>query len=246
MENNALRIGMSGNSAPQPKLKIPRVKICCILTLEEAQLAIAAGAWALGFVSEMPSGPGIITEEKIAEIAAAIPPEMNSFLLTSKTDASDIIAQQRRCQVKTIQFCDRVEKRVFRKLRPALPGIALVQVVHVSDHSALAEALAIAPELDAILLDSGNPDSPQKTLGGTGRIHNWSVSLLIRQTLEIPVLLAGGLTPQNVAEAVQTVQPYAVDVCSGVRTDGKLDPAKLSDFFQAARNASPIVSNEKI
>src|SRR4051794_8125647 len=104
----------------------PRVKICCISSVAEAQLAIRCGASALGLVSAMPSGPGVIGEELIAEIAAQVPPPIATFLLTSRQDAASIIAQQRRCRVNTIQICDSVQEGCYEELRAKLPGVSLV------------------------------------------------------------------------------------------------------------------------
>jgi phosphoribosylanthranilate isomerase len=209
----------------------PRVKICCIASTEEARLAISYGASALGLVSEMPSGPGVIAEELIAEIAARVPPPIASFLLTCRQDAASIIEQQRRCRTNTIQICDRLERGGHALLREALPGIALVQVIHVCGEESLEEALAVAPEVDAILLDSGNQTLPVKELGGTGRAHDWAISARIRERVNVPLFLAGGLRAENVRAAIERVGPFGLDVCSGVRTDGKLDERKLSDFF---------------
>ena len=123
-------------------------------------------------------------------------------------------------------------------LRRRLPGIARVQVVHVTDEQSIAEACAVAPEVDALLLDSGNPNAPVKELGGTGRVHNWELSRRIRERVRVPVFLAGGLNAANVARAVGSVRPYAVDVCSGVRTHGALDREKLTAFVAEVQRAS--------
>ena len=209
----------------------PRVKICCIASVEEAWMAIDAGASAVGLVSAMPSGPGPIPEELIAEIAATIPPGVSSFLLTCLQDAASIIEQQRRLGVNTIQICDRLMEGSYQDLREALPGISLVQVVHVTGPEAVDEAIAVAPHVDAILLDSGNQSLEIKELGGTGRTHDWTLSRKIREAIEAPLFLAGGLNPSNVAAAIREVQPFGIDVCSGLRTNGALDPRKLSEFF---------------
>jgi phosphoribosylanthranilate isomerase len=211
----------------------PRVKICCIGSSAEAALAIGHGAAALGLVSAMPSGPGVIPETLIASIAAQVPPAVATFLLTSQQDATAIIDQQRRCGVNTLQLVDRVPLEVYAALREALPGIALVQVLHVADESSIAEARTVAPFVNGLLLDSGNPTLPIKELGGTGRVHNWQISRAIREAVDVPVFLAGGLNAGNIAEAVRQVQPFGVDVCSGVRTDGQLDVEKLAAFFAA-------------
>ena len=209
----------------------PRVKVCCIASVEEMRAAVECGAAAVGLVSEMPSGPGVIAEGLIAEIAARVPPAVATFLLTCRQDAASIIEQQRRCRTNTIQLCDRVAAEVYGELRAGLPGIALVQVVHVTGEEALAEALEAARHADALLLDSGNPALAVQELGGTGRTHDWGVSRRVVEASPVPVFLAGGLRAENVAEAVEAVRPFGLDVCSGVRDRGRLDAAKLKRFF---------------
>ena len=213
----------------------PRVKICCIANVDEAWMAIDAGANAIGLVSAMPSGPGPIPEDLIAEVAATVPPGVSSFLLTCLQDATSIIAQQRRLRVNTIQICDRLTTGTYQEIREALPGIALVQVVHVVGPEAVDEAIAVAGHVDAILLDSGNQSLAIKELGGTGRTHDWTFSRKIREAIDVPLFLAGGLNPGNVAAAISEVQPFGIDVCSGLRTEGELDPQKLSAFIRAIR-----------
>lgn len=210
-----------------------RFKICCIGSRGEALLAIRYGASCIGLVSAMPSGPGPIPEDQIAGIARTIPPGIATFLLTSKQDSASIIDQQRRLRTNTLQLVDAVPLPVYAELRAALPGISVVQVIHVADESSIDEAAAIAPHVDAILLDSGNPKLTVKELGGTGRKHDWKISRKIRDTVEVPVFLAGGLNSSNVREAIETVHPFAVDICSGVRTDGLLDEQKLGQFVEA-------------
>ena len=217
---------------------IVRVKICCIASVEEARLAVRAGASALGLVSEMLSGPGVIGEDVIRSIAATIPPPLGTFLLTSLTDPLEIMAQQRRCSCNTIQLCNRLTADAHMALREGLPGISLVQVVHVQDATALDEVAEIGRRVDAILLDSGNPNAPIQELGGTGRTHDWTLSKRIVQRAEVPVFLAGGLCAANVGDAIRTVKPFGVDLCSGVRTNGRLDPHKLSDFMAAVAATS--------
>jgi phosphoribosylanthranilate isomerase len=212
-----------------------RIKICCIASLEEANRAIALGASAVGLVSAMPSGPGPIPEDAISQIADAIPPGVATFLLTSKQDTVGIVAQQRRTKTNTIQIVDEFPLSEYAILRKELPGIKLVQVIHVRDERSITKALEIADQVDAILLDSGNPSLATKELGGTGRVHDWAVSRVIRENVTIPVYLAGGLNPENVVKAIEIVGPFAVDVCSGVRTDGRLDERKLSEFFKAVK-----------
>ena len=213
----------------------PRVKICCISSIEEARLAITHGASALGLVSYMPSGPGVIPDEHIAEIAAAVPPPVATFLLTSRRDAEAIAEQYALCRTTTLQLVDAVEPAELRKLRRLLPHVKLVQVIHVMGEASLDEARQVAPYVDALLLDSGNPTLQVKELGGTGRVHDWQVSRKIREQAGVPVFLAGGLHAGNVAEAIRAVQPFGLDLCSRVREDGKLSARKLEAFMRAVR-----------
>jgi len=209
------------------------VKVCCIADLAEARLAISAGAAAIGLVSEMPSGPGVIPDELIAEIAAAIPRPTETFLLTARRDADAIADQHRRCGTTALQLVDHVPATELRRLRALLPGVRLVQVVHVGGEESVEEARSVAGLIDALLLDSGNPLLPVKQLGGTGRVHDWSYSRRIREMAGVPVLLAGGLHPGNARVAIDLVAPAGLDVCSGLRTGGRLDAGKLAAFIAA-------------
>ena len=213
------------------------VKICCIASIGEARMAVEHGATALGFVSRMPSGPGPIEESLIASIVPHVPPGIATFLLTCETTAAPIIAQQRRTGVNTLQLVDEVERGTYALLRDALPGISIVQVIHVTDEQSVEDAVTASAEVDALLLDSGNPRLAVKELGGTGRVHDWKLSREIRSRVGVPVYLTGGLNPGNVSEAIRAVEPFGVDICSGVRTDGGLDPEKLAAFTSAARSA---------
>ncbi|NNE98459.1 MAG: phosphoribosylanthranilate isomerase [Pyrinomonadaceae bacterium] len=214
----------------------PRVKICCISSRQEAFHAIDFGASALGLVGEMPSGPGIISDNEILEIASTVPPPIATFLLTSETVAEEIIGHHKRVQTNTIQIVDDLNDRDYQAIRKALPNIKLVQVVHVLNESSVEEALEVAELVDAVLLDSGNPNLAVKELGGTGRTHNWGLSRKIVDQCKKPVFLAGGLKPENVREAIEAVQPFGLDLCSGVRTDGKLDLQRLEKFFMEVEN----------
>lgn len=216
----------------EPTLR-PRVKICCIAGLDEALAAIRLGAAAVGLVSEMPSGPGVIPEPLIAEIAGAVPPAVGTFLLTSRQSVPEILEQQRRCRVNTIQLVDRLEEGTYADLKSALPGISIVQVIHVAGEASFDEACRAAEQgVNALLLDSGNQSLAVKELGGTGRVHDWRLSARIREAVGVPVFLAGGMRIDNVAEAIRTVRPFGLDLCTGVRTNGRLDLAKLESFFE--------------
>jgi len=213
---------------------LARLKVCCIESVEEARLAVQLGASALGLVSAMPSGPGVIDEEAITRIAATVPPGVATFLLTSETSVAAIVDQQRRCRATTIQVCDRLTEGTLADLKGELPGIGVVSVVHVVDDDAVNEAVAAAVEADAILVDSGRPGAAVKELGGTGRVHDWGVSARIREAIAPrPLYLAGGLRPTNVGEAIRAVRPFGLDVCSGVRAGGALNAGLLRAFVEA-------------
>lgn len=213
--------------------KKPRVKICCISSVEEAKMAISFGASALGLVGNMPSGPGVISDELIFEIAKSVPPPISTFLLTSETDAHQIIAHQKKVLTNTVQIVDELQSGTYQDIRAALPSIKIVQVLHVLDERNVEEAIRISEFVDCILLDSGNPNLDVKELGGTGRVHNWDLSRKIRESINIPIFLAGGIKPENVRDAIEQVQPFGLDLCSSVRTNKQLDPHKLEKFFNA-------------
>jgi len=210
-----------------------KVKICCISSIEEARLAVAYGAAAIGLVGRMPSGPGIITDELIHAIAKTVPPPIQTFLLTSETTTDNIIEHHKKVNTTTIQIVDALSGREYHKIREAIPNVQLVQVIHVLDEGSIKEAIEISEFVDAILLDSGNPNLPTKVLGGTGKTHNWDLSKKIREEISLPVFLAGGINKDNIKKAIEHVQPYGIDLCSSVRTNGQLDERKLEELFKA-------------
>jgi len=160
-----------------------------------------------------------------------VPPAVSTFMLTSETSANQIVRHHHRTLTTTIQIVDELKEGTYEQIKLSLPSIKIVQVIHVRDENAIDEAIQISNYVDALLLDSGNPDLKIKELGGTGRVHNWNISKKIVEASKVPVFLAGGLTPENVRQAIDQVQPFGVDLCSGVRTNQKLDPFKLEKFF---------------
>ncbi len=210
-----------------------RVKICCISSVEEAMLALSYGASAIGLVGQMPSGPGIISNQQILEITTSLPPTLSTFLLTSETQPKAIIDHYKQVNTSTIQIVDQVETSAYQQIRNELPHVKIVQVIHVLNGESVRQAIDVSPYVDAILLDSGNPNLPTKELGGTGRIHNWDLSQTIRMKVDVPIILAGGINSNNVKQAIDHVKPFGVDLCSSVRTNGKLDENKLKLFFQS-------------
>lgn len=218
----------------------PKVKVCCIASIEEARLAIASGATAIGLVGPMPSGPGIIKEELIKSIAEKIPSSISSFLLTSETSVSNIVAHHKRVNTNTIQLVDRLKEGSYQDLRARLNNVDIVQVIHVLDERSVDQAIQVSALVDYILLDSGNPNLAVKEFGGTGRVHNWDISKMIVEQVDIPVYLAGGLNSKNVKAAIEYVKPYGVDLCTGVRTNKMLDLQKLEVFFNAVKSVKAL------
>jgi phosphoribosylanthranilate isomerase len=229
------------STSSMPSRSTVKLKICCIASPDEADAAVQAGASALGLVSAMPSGPGAIDDAEIARIAAHVrarSPGVETFLLTCRTSAKSLIEQARAAGCSTLQICDALDDAsAYDELRAALPGVKLVQVIHVEDEIALDEAFKAQSHVDALLLDSGRPNAAIKELGGTGRAHDWTLSHRIVGASPIPVWLAGGINADNVAQAIRAVAPHGIDVCSGVRTDGKLDAQKLHALVEAMKNA---------
>ena len=199
-------------------IKNTHVKICCIKNIEEARIAIKSGASAIGLVGNMPGGPGIIPDETIEKIAQKVPPPIATFLLTSETSAEKIIDHYRRVNTNTIQVVDELRDGSYREIKQALPGVKLVQVIHIKNQQSIDKAV--------------------KELGGTGKIHNWEISKKIVKKAVCPVFLAGGLNPENVKEAIRKVRPFGVDVCSGLRKDGKLDPNRVAKFIEKVRETN--------
>lgn len=214
-----------------------RIKICCISSIAEAKMAIRQGADALGLVGRMPSGPGPIDDELIATITRQISPPVASFLLTSEQSSAGIIRHLQKVHTNTVQVVDELTEGTYQEIREAIPTLRIVQVIHVRGEESIREALRLQEHVDAFLLDSGNPAAAVKTLGGTGLKHDWNISQTLVSEVQVPVFLAGGLNAGNVREAIEKVRPFGVDICSGVRTGGKLDEAKLREFISVVRDS---------
>jgi len=214
-----------------------KIKICCIGSHNEARLAADAGASCIGLVSAMPSGPGVIDEATIAAIIKRTPSTIETVLLSSKTDYKEIAQQVNTCRPDFLQLVDRVEQSVIDRLRKKFAALSIMEVLHVTGAIGQHRAQYRTSNADLLLLDSGNPALAVKELGGTGRVHDWRISADIVRDAPIPVFLAGGLDQNNVAAAIECVNPFGVDVCSGVRSEGQLDAGKLHAFTTAANRS---------
>jgi len=198
--------------------------------MAEAELAIAYGADALGLVGAMPSGPGVIDDDLVRKIADTTPPTVETFLLTSRERGDAIADHVEYCGTTTVQIVRHIDVAEYQRVIQRLPTTRRVQVIHVEDESAIDLVRKYEPFVHAFLLDSGRPSAPVVQLGGTGRSHDWQISAKIVASTAKPVFLAGGLKPENVREAITSVEPFGLDLCSGVRTNEKLDETKLRDF----------------
>lgn len=215
-----------------------RVKICCISSAAEAKLAIDEGADALGLVSQMPSGPGVIDEGLINAIATHVSPGVDTFLLTAHHTAHDIATQVHACGTTTVQIVKHIDPAEYPELIRRAPAVRRVQVIHVEDRRALDLINAYSPHVHALLLDSGRPGARVATFGGTGQTHDWDISAECVNRSPKPVFLAGGLNPVNIEEAISRVRPYGVDLCSGVRSNGELNQSLLSAFMSGVLQGS--------
>lgn len=214
-----------------------RLKICCISSVDEAEIAVSEGADAIGLVGAMPSGPGVISDDTIRSIARQVPPGVSSFLLTSEVSGEAISEHALRTGVDTVQIVAHIDPAQYRVLIANAPSVRRVQVIHVQDENALQLMDLYEPLVHAFLLDSGSPSAPVPLLGGTGRMHDWSISARFVQKSRKPVFLAGGLSAENVDAAISTVKPFGLDICSNLRSQGKLDRDKLRRYIKAVQTA---------
>lgn len=221
-------------------------KICCMQSEAEIDMAVAAGARAVGIVGPMPNGAGFLDEETAMRLARHAVgrhgDRLWATLLTKRTAARAIADHVAETGANAIQIVDRPEAGTYALLRDRFPALTILQVVHVEDERAIDEARTFAAGVDAILLDSGRPSAATPTFGGTGDAHDWTISRRIVETCGKPVFLAGGLNPSNVVEAIRAVRPYGVDICSGLRERDRgyvLNAEKLADFAEALRSVAP-------
>jgi len=208
-------------------------KICCIRSLDEAQIVVRAGADAIGFVGIDPPTQRTLADDSIAQIIQEVTHSVSTVLLTASTSAEAIASQLKRTGASDVQLSAEISEEELGKLANSEPGIRRIKVVHVEGQQSLQAINRYSSLVDRFLLDSGNPNVARPVYGGTGRTHDWTVSAEFVRKSPIPVYLAGGLTPENVAKAISQVRPSGVDLCSGVRTADKLDPAKLLAFMSA-------------
>lgn len=211
-----------------------RVKICGITSFEEARMAIGCGADAVGFLV----GLNYPTDDEIdavaaKEIIASLPPFVSSVLVTHRKELDWVVDACQRVGCSTIQLHGDFALEQIPLLRAKLPYARIIKAVHVVDSNSATIAAAVAPRVDAVLLDTRT----ETRIGGTGVTHDWSISRRIAEEIGKPVILAGGLNPGNVREAILKVRPFAVDVNSGVENpDGSKSLDKIKAFITTAKD----------
>jgi phosphoribosylanthranilate isomerase len=218
-----------------------RVKICGNRTTDDIALAVAMGADAVGLIvgvrhrSEDAQEPA-----KAAMLLRSVPVFVSSVLVTHLIEADQVIRLHATVPTTSIQLHDAIPVEAIEAIRTALPHVLLIKAIGVTDEGSIEIAHSFAPHVDALLLDTHTTDR----IGGTGTVHDWSISRKIVATLQTPVILAGGLRPENLIGAIEAVQPYAVDVNSGVEfADGEKDPERVKEFIRLAKAHIPGSSN---
>ncbi len=208
------------------------LKVCCIQNIAEALSCIERQVHMIGFVSAMPTGFRLLTDLQIKDIISQLPPsETLSVLLSSRTSAAGLVDHIRYTGAQALQIVDELSQDVLRQVREQLPELKIIQVIHVTSPKDIEKAQSIESLVDYILLDSGKQQGNPKALGGTGLTHDWSISAELVRSLSKPVMLAGGLKLQNIAEAIDTVGPAGIDICTGLRDPKYLLLKRLDEMI---------------
>ena len=209
------------------------VKICGIKSIEDARAAAEAGANELGFHVGLMGARAPLEAEQVGKIIAQLSAGVSSVMVTSIAEPEELIARAQETGAAILQLYGDATPEAIREVKKALPSLKVWQVLNVSDESSIAKAKEYEGAADAIALDTLNKETGVR--GGTGKTHDWNISKKIVESISIPVILAGGLNPDNVAEAIRTVRPYGVDVNSGVSNpDGSKNIEKVKAFIESA------------
>lgn len=205
-----------------------RVKICGLRTHADLEIAIEAGADAVGVISNVPvDSPRAVPIETARELVTETPPFVTSVLVTMPTDADAALDLIETVSPDAVQLHGPLATDAVARIATSHPVISAIDVDETDEIEASADVV------DAIILDS----TDEHGAGGTGRTTDWERARAHVAALDVPVVLAGGLTPDNVASAIAHVEPYAVDVASGVEGDDGKDAAAVNRFIAQARTA---------
>lgn len=210
------------------------VKICGIRSIEDARAAVVAGADELGFHVGLTGGRVPLESEHAARIIAELPESASGVVVTSIAESGKLIELVRATGADIVQLYGDATPETILEVKKALPDVQVWKVLNVADEGSIAEAKKYERAADAIALDTLNKETGVR--GGTGKVHDWNISRKIVESVSIPVILAGGLNPDNVAEAIRAVNPFGVDVNSGVsNADGTKDVGKVRMFAERAK-----------
>lgn len=213
-----------------------RVKICGVRTVEDALGCAAAGADAIGVLVNVKVSPRRITVERARDIARRLPPFVTPVIVMMPSSHDEVIDAALRVRPGAIQLHGNEPPEMLFRIKQALPGIRIIKTIHVGSGNEIQTALSYEGAADGLLLDTSSPAK-----GGSGVTHDWEISRGIVSSVKMPVILAGGLSPSNVEDAIRTVKPFAVDVSSGVEPRGQRTRSKdiglVRDFIARARSA---------
>ena len=209
-----------------------RVKICGITREEDLAVAVAAGADAVGFIVGVPSSPRNLTLERAERLLKQVPVFVDRVVVTVPESVDSLVKIYSRLRPTAIQIHGEKQSETSI-IRKKTCGARLIKTVYVKIGNTAERARTDSKAFDAIVLDSFSSGQ----YGGTGMVHDWTLSKQIKQIIApTPLILAGGLKPENVEEAILTVQPYAVDVASGVESwPAVKDPRKVYAFIKNAK-----------
>ncbi len=213
-----------------------RIQVAGVRSIEDARFLSDLGVDAIGLTVGLPPGaPDDLPTREAAAIAAVLPPFVTPVLITYRSTAEEVVTLLRAIGASTVQLHGDAPVEEVRRMREAIPGLRVIRRVTVAGPEAV-EVAAATVDADALILDSYDPVTGR--LGATGRTHDWSISAAIARTARVPVILAGGLRPENVAAAIRAVRPWAVDVHTGVEdAAGNLDRARAASFVEAVLSA---------
>jgi phosphoribosylanthranilate isomerase len=208
-----------------------KVKICGITSNEDLVTAVEAGADAVGFVVNVPSSPRNLALGEAERLMKNTPVFVKNVVVTVPKRLSELIETYERLRPDILQIHG--HNLSDSVIREKLANTRLIRAIQVKSDYAVDEAIKATNTFDAILVDSFVPGR----LGGTGKVHNWELSKRVRQKIHPkPLILAGGLNPENVQGAIRVVKPYAVDVSSGIESQpGIKDSKKVFEFIKNAK-----------
>ena len=212
------------------------VKICGIRRHEDALIAAELGVDAIGLlVGQRHNSPDFISVAVAREISRNLPPSVEAVLVTHITEVDEIERLLRQSGITTVQLHSEIAADSVANLRERFPDLKVLKSVHVISADSVADPEAFRKVMDGFVLDTINVATDQ--VGGTGKTHDWSISQkIVTRYPEIPIILAGGLTSENVRSAIEYVHPFGVDVNSGTKgSDGFKDARKMREFILEAK-----------